>query len=160
MYTSSTQKRSSFTGILYLCHQSQSNWKMTSKVIYKGALRTEATHIRSGNTIITDAPTDNKGKGEAFSPTDLVATALASCMLTIMGIKANEMNINIEGASAEVKKIMAAGPRRIAQVIIVINIPISADEKTKNILEKAALTCPVDKSLSDSMIRDVKFIWG
>ena len=133
---------------------------MTSKVIYKGALRTEATHIRSGNTIITDAPTDNKGKGEAFSPTDLVATALASRMLTIMGIKANEMNINIEGASAEVKKIMAAGPRRIAQVIIVINIPISADEKTKNILEKAALTCPVDKSLSDSMIRDVKFIWG
>ena len=115
--------KSSFTGILYLCHQSQSNWKMTSKVIYKGALRTEATHIRSGNTIITDAPTDNKGKGEAFSPTDLVATALASCMLTIMGIKANESNINIEGASAEVKKIMATGPRRIAQVIFVINIP-------------------------------------
>ena len=160
MYTSSTQQRSSFIGILYLCHQSQSNWKMTSKVIYKGALRTEATHIRSGNTIITDAPTDNKGKGEAFSPTDLVATALASCMLTIMGIKANEMNINIEGASAEVKKIMAAGPRRIAQVNIVINIPLSADEKTKKILKKAALTCPVDKSLSDSMIRDVKFIWG
>ena len=133
---------------------------MTSKVIYKGALRTEATHIRSGNTIITDAPTDNKGKGEAFSPTDLVVTALASCMLTIMGIKADEMNINIKGTSAEVKKIMTAGPRRIAQVIIVINIPISADEKTKNILEKAALTCPVDKSLSDSMIRDVKFIWG
>lgn len=159
MYTSSTQQRSSFIGILYLCHQSQSNWKMTSKVIYKGALRTEATHIRSGNTIITDAPTDNKGKGEAFSPTDLVATALASCMLTIMGIKADEMNINIEGTSAEAKKIMAAGPRRIAQVIIVINIPISADEKTKNILEKSALTCPVDKSLSDSMIRDIKFIW-
>ena len=132
---------------------------MTSKVIYKGALRTEATHIRSGNTIITDAPTDNKGKGEAFSPTDLVATSLASCMLTIMGIKADEMNINIEGASAEVKKIMTAGPRRIAQVIIVINIPISADEKTKNILEKSALTCPVDKSLSNSMIRDIKFIW-
>ena len=132
---------------------------MTSKVIFKGALRTEATHIRSGNTIITDAPTDNKGKGEAFSPTDLVATSLASCMLTIMGIKADEMNINIEGASAEVKKIMTAGPRRIAQVNIVINIPISADEKTKNILEKSALTCPVDKSLSDSMIRDIKFIW-
>ena len=132
---------------------------MTSKVIYRGALRTEATHIRSGNTIITDAPTDNKGKGEAFSPTDLVVTALASCMLTIMGIKADEMNINIEGASAEVKKIMIADPRRIAQVIIVINIPISADEKTKNILEKSALTCPVDKSLSNSMIRDIKFIW-
>ena len=133
---------------------------MTSKVIYKGYLRTEATHIRSGSTIITDAPSDNKGKGETFSPTDLVATALASCMLTIMGIKANEIDINIEGASAKVKKIMAAGPRRIAQVIIDINIPIQADDKTKNILEKVALTCPVEKSLTDSMIRDVKFIWG
>lgn len=133
---------------------------MTSKVIYKGYLRTEATHIRSGRTIITDAPSDNKGKGEAFSPTDLVATALASCMLTIMGIKANEIDINIEGACAKVKKIMAAGPRRIAQVIIDVNIPIQADDKTKNILEKVALTCPVEKSLTDSMIRDVKFIWG
>lgn len=133
---------------------------MTSKVIYKGYLRTEATHIRSGSTIITDAPSDNKGKGEAFSPTDLVATALASCMLTIMGIKADEIDINIEGASAKVKKIMAAGPRRIAKVIIDINIPIQADDKTKNILEKVALTCPVEKSLTDSMIRDVKFIWG
>jgi len=133
---------------------------MTSKVIYKGDLRTEAKHIRSGNTIITDAPTDNSGKGEAFSPTDLVVTALASCMLTIMGIKANEIKINIEGASAVVKKIMAASPRRIAKVIIVINISTPADEKTKNILEKAALTCPVEKSLSDSMIREVKFIWS
>ena len=132
---------------------------MTSKVIYKGDLRTEATHIRSGKTIITDAPTDNKGKGETFSPTDLVATALASCMLTIMGIKADEMNINIEGTTAEEEKIMGTSPRTIAQVNIIINIPISADEKTKKILEKAALTCPVDKSLSDSMIRDVKFIW-
>ena len=133
---------------------------MTSKVIYNGYLRTEATHIQSGSTIITDAPSDNKGKGEAFSPTDLVATALASCMLTIMGIKADEIDINIEGASAKVKKIMAAGPRRIAKVIIDINIPIQADDKTKNILEKVALTCPVEKSLTDSMIRDVKFIWG
>lgn len=132
---------------------------MTSKVIYKGSLRTEATHLRSGNTIITDAPTDNKGKGEAFSPTDLVATALASCMLTIMGIKADEMNINIDGTTAEIEKIMGSGPRRIAQLIIVINIPILTDQKTKNILEKAVLACPVDKSLSDSMIRDVKFIW-
>ena len=133
---------------------------MTSKVIYKGSLRTEATHLRSGNTIITDAPTDNKGKGEAFSPTDLVATALASCMLTIMGIKADEMNINIDGSTAEIEKIMDSGPRRISQIIIVINIPNSVEEKTKNILKKSALTCPVDRSLSDSMIRDVKFVWG
>ena len=133
---------------------------MTSKVTYKGALRTEATHIRSGNTIITDAPVDNKGKGEAFSPTDLVATALASCMITIMGIKADEMNINIEGTIAEVEKIMGTEPRRIAQVNILINVPIAADDKTKKILEKSAMTCPVDKSLSESMIKDVKFVWS
>lgn len=133
---------------------------MTSKVIYKGALRTEATHIRSGNTIITDAPTDNKGKGETFSPTDLVATALASCMLTIMGIKANEMAVNINDASAEVEKIMGTEPRRIAQVNILITVPISTTDKTKKILEQAALTCPVDKSVSESMVRDVKFSWG
>jgi len=133
---------------------------MTSKVIYQGGLRTQATHIRSGNTIITDAPIDNKGKGEAFSPTDLVATALASCMITIMGIKADEMNINIEGTIAEVEKVMGTEPRRIAQVNILIKVPISADDKTKKILEKSALTCPVDKSLSESMIKDVKFVWA
>ena len=88
---------------------------MTSKVIYQGGLRTQATHLRSGNTIITDAPVDNKGKGEAFSPTDLVATALASCMLTIMGIKADDMNVNIEGTTAEVEKIMGAEPRKIGR---------------------------------------------
>ena len=133
---------------------------MTSKVIYQGGLRTQATHIRSGNTIITDAPVDNKGKGEAFSPTDLVATAIASCMLTIMGIKADEMKIKIEGTTAEVEKIMGSEPRRITQVNILIKIPISADDKTKKILEKSAMTCPVDKSLSEQMIRDVKFIWS
>ena len=133
---------------------------MTSKVIYKGALRTEATHIRSGNTIITDAPTDNKGKGETFSPTDLVATALASCMLTIMGIKADEMNINIKGTTAEVEKIMGTKPRQIAQVNILITVPISTTDKIKKILEKVSLTCPVDKSVSEAMIRDVKFRWG
>ena len=132
---------------------------MTSKVIYKGDLRTEAIHIRSGNTIITDAPIDNKGKGETFSPTDLVATALASCMLTIMGIKADEMNINIEGTTAEIEKIMGTSPRTIAKINVVVNIPISTNEKNKNILEKSALTCPIERSLSDSIIRDVKFIW-
>ena len=133
---------------------------MTSKVTYQGGLRTEAKHLLSGNTIITDAPVDNKGKGEAFSPTDLVATALASCMLTIMGIKADDMSLNIEGTTAEVEKIMGAEPRRIAQVNIHINVPITADEKTKKILKKAALICPVDKSVSETMIRDVKFTWA
>ncbi len=133
---------------------------MTSTVTYKGGLRTEAKHIRSGNTIITDAPIDNKGKGEAFSPTDLVATAIASCMLTIMGIKADEMNLAIEGTKADVEKIMGTEPRRISQVNICINIPIDTDEKTKKILERAALTCPVDKSVSEGMIREIKFIWA
>jgi putative redox protein len=133
---------------------------MTATVTYKGGLRTEAKHIRSGNTIITDAPIDNKGKGEAFSPTDLVATAIASCMLTIMGIKADEMNLAIEGTKADVEKIMGTDPRRISQVNICINIPIDTDEKTKKILERAALTCPVDKSVSEGMIREIKFIWA
>ena len=133
---------------------------MTSTVTYKGGLRTKAKHIRSGNTIITDAPIDNKGKGEAFSPTDLVATAIASCMLTIMGIKADEMNLAIEGTKADVEKIMGTEPRRISQVNICINIPIDTDEKTKKILERAALTCPVDKSVSEGMIREIKFIWA
>ena len=109
---------------------------MTSTVTYKGGLRTEAKHIRSGNTIITDAPIDNKGKGEAFSPTDLVATAIASCMLTIMGIKADEMNLAIEGTKADVEKIMGTEPRRISQVNICINIPIDTDEKPKKSLKE------------------------
>ncbi len=133
---------------------------MTSTVTYRGGLRTEATHLRSGNTIITDAPIDNKGKGEAFSPTDLVATAIASCMLTIMGIKADEMEVNIEGTTADVEKIMGTEPRRITQVNIHINVPMTADDKTKKILERAALTCPVDQSVSERMIRDVKFTWA
>jgi len=133
---------------------------MTSKIVYKGELRTEATHIQSGNVIITDAPTDNKGKGEAFSPTDLVATALASCMITIMGIKADEMNVSIEGTTAETEKIMGSEPRRISQINIRITVPISADDKTKKILEKSALTCPVEKSLSSDLITKVQFFWN
>lgn len=133
---------------------------MTSKIIYQNGLRTQATHIQSGNSIITDAPTDNKGKGEAFSPTDLVATALASCMLTIMGIKADEMNISIEGTTAETEKIMGSEPRRISQINIHISVPISIDNKSKKILEKTALTCPVAKSLSADLISNISFSWS
>lgn len=132
---------------------------MTSKVVYKGALRTEAIHIRSGNKIITDAPIDNKGKGEAFSPTDLVATALASCMLTIIGIKAENMEINIEGATAELEKTMDTDPRRIKQLDILIKIPIKVNEKAKKILEKAAITCPVFNSLSNDIEIKSSFNW-
>ena len=132
---------------------------MTSKVVYKGALRTEAIHIRSGNKIITDAPIDNKGKGEAFSPTDLVATALTSCMLTIIGIKAENMEINIEGATAELEKTMDIDPRRIKQLDILIKIPIKVNEKAKKILEKAAITCPVVNSLSNDIEIKSSFNW-
>ncbi len=130
---------------------------MTSKVEYQGGLRTAAVHIKSNNTLITDAPTDNQGKGEAFSPTDLVATALASCMLTIMGIKANAMEIDLEGTKAEVIKIMATDPRRIDEVKIAIQLNQQFDEKTRKILEKAALTCPVAKSLHPDLKQTITF---
>jgi uncharacterized OsmC-like protein len=132
---------------------------MTSKVIYKSGLRTEATHLKSGSVIITDAPIDNQGKGEAFSPTDLIATSLASCMLTIMGIKAKEMNLKIEGTLAEIEKIMTSQPRRIAEINILIKVPILVDKKTREIIERVAMTCPVNMSLSRDMKREIKFQW-
>lgn len=133
---------------------------MTSEVVYKGGLRTDCTHVKSQNKIITDAPTDNHGKGEAFSPTDLVATALSSCMLTVMGIKAEQLGINIDGITTTVNKIMAADPRRISKVEIVINFPEKKyTEKAKSILEHTALNCPVAKSLSPDLVQEVKFVW-
>lgn len=133
---------------------------ITSKVTYKGDLRTVSVHLRSGNEIITDAPIDNNGKGEAFSPTDTVATALASCMLTIMGVKANANEINIEGASAEVTKTMGVNPRRITKIEIVFHLPFKFDKLTKIILEKAAMTCPVYYSLHHDIEKDIKFEWA
>ena len=111
---------------------------MISKVVYKGDLRTEATHLRSGQIIITDAPVDNQGKGEAFSPTDLVATALASCMLTIMGIVAKRDGIKMEGTTAEVEKIMASDPRRIREIRLKINFGFPIADKDQAKLERAA----------------------
>lgn len=131
----------------------------TSKVTYKGQLRTASIHLKSGNEIITDAPVDNNGKGEAFSPTDTVVTALASCMLTIMGIKANGMKVNIEGANAEVTKTMGVEPRRITKIDIVFDLPFSFDDKTKTILEKAAMTCPVMYSVHPDIEKNVVFNW-
>ena len=132
---------------------------MISKVTYKGSLRTEAIHVQSGNTIITDAPIDNHGKGEAFSPTDLVATALASCMLTIMGIVANRNNLKINGTTAEIEKIMGANPRRINEIKISIRFNENFDKKTKRKLENAALTCPVSNSLNENLNESIKFIY-
>lgn len=132
---------------------------MTSKVTYTGDLRTKSVHLQSGSEIITDAPTDNNGKGEAFSPTDMVANSLATCMLTIMGIKANSMDINFEGSTALVTKIMKSEPRMISKIIVEFDMKLNADEKTKTILERAALTCPVYLSLHPDIQKEISFRW-
>ena len=129
----------------------------TSKIIYKNNLRTEAQHIASGQKIITDAPLDNNGKGEEFSPTDLVATALASCMITIMAIAAEKNGINISETSASVKKIMDSNPRTISDVVIEINMSKDLPLKDRKRLEKAALACPVHKSLHPDMNKEITF---
>lgn len=131
---------------------------MTVKTIYKGGLRTEATHLQSGTTILTDAPTDNHGRGEAFSPTDLLVTALGSCMMTIMGIAAQTHNIEIEGTEIHTTKIMSAEPRRVGEVVVEFFLPKKDyTDKERKILEAAALSCPVAKSLSEHLVQTVKF---
>jgi len=130
-----------------------------SKVTYLGSLRTEAVHLQSGNTIITDAPLDNEGKGEAFSPTDLVATALASCILTIMGIVANRSSIKLEGTTAEVVKTMAPNPRRINGIKIRILFNRTFDRQIQSKLENAALSCPVSGSLNKELNETIEFIY-
>jgi len=134
---------------------------MTSKAIYLGALRVESTHLKSGEVIISDAPTDNNGKGEAFSPTDMVATALASCMLTIMGIVANKKGIDIKGTSAAITKTMASDPRRISKVEVEITMPkLEITDAFKEVLVRAAKNCPVAKSLHTDIEQAVSFIWS
>ena len=132
----------------------------TSVVYYSGDLRTESEHLQSGNKIITDAPIDNEGKGEGFSPTDLVATSLANCMLTIMGIVARRHKVNIDGTRADVEKIMGTEPRRITEIQIEFYFPGNYDSKTKTILEKSALNCPVAKSLAESLHQSIGFKYG
>ena len=129
----------------------------TSKIIYKNNLRTEAQHIASGQKIITDAPLDNNGKGEAFSPTDLVATALASCMITIMAIAAEKNGINISETSASVKKVMGINPRTISDIVIEITMSKDLALKDRKRLEKTALACPVHKSLHPDMNKEITF---
>lgn len=134
---------------------------MTSQIIYEGELRTKATHLQSKTVIETDAPNDNQGKGERFSPSDLVATALGSCMLTIMGIKARDMNIDLKGTTIDITKIMVAQPRRIGEVKIKFHFPptLRTDEKQRTILEGAAMTCPVIESLHADVKKSVEFCW-
>jgi len=134
---------------------------ITSKVIYTGGLRTEAVHVKSGMKIITDAPTDNHGKGEAFSPTDLMATSLANCMLTVMGIACQGRDINMDGATAEVTKIMAANPRRVAEIQITITMPAKGyTDEQKKLLEHAGRTCPVAQSLHPNLIQNITFVFN
>lgn len=130
----------------------------TIETVYLGELRTEATHVRSDNKLITDAPLDNNGKGEAFSPSDLLATALGSCMLTIMGMAAREQEINMDGTTCSITKIMAAEPRRVGETQITFNFPkANYSDKVKTVLQRAALTCPVAKSLHPDLLQNVAF---
>lgn len=134
---------------------------MTSTVVYEGNLRTVCTHLKSGTVIETDAPLDNQGLAERFSPTDLVATALGSCMLTIMGIKARDMKVDIKGIKIEVEKIMDADPRRISGINLTFHFPGSLEltDKEKTILERAAHTCPVIYSIHPDIKVNTVFNW-
>ena len=131
-----------------------------ANIVYQNNLRTESEHIASGKKIITDAPVDNNGKGEAFSPTDLVATALGSCMITIMAISANKYDIDVTGTNASVKKIMGSDPRRISEISIDINMNKNIEEKDRKRLERAALACPVHKSLHPDLEKKIRFIYS
>jgi putative redox protein len=134
---------------------------MTSTVVYNGDLRTTCTHLKSDSSFETDAPTDNHGKGERFSPTDLMTTSLATCMLTVMGIKAKTMRFDLNDVKVEVLKIMKPDPRRVSGIELTFHIPDSLkdiDEKTKAILRNTAETCPVMKSIHPDI--EVKVDWG
>lgn len=132
---------------------------MLSKVTYLGELRTQSVHLASGSEIISDAPVDNNGKGEAFSPTDLLANSLATCMFTIMGIKAAGMAISLEGSTAEVIKEMQSEPRKISKIKIVFQMNALLDDKQQTILERVALNCPVYLSLHPDIEKDITFNW-
>jgi len=132
---------------------------MTSKITYLGDLRTSSIHLQSGSEIISDAPTDNHGRGEAFSPTDTVANALGSCMVSIMAIKSKDLNVDLIGSTVEITKIMNPEPRKIAKIIVVLNMSVSPDQKSRTILERAAMTCPVFLSLHPDIEKVVSFNW-
>lgn len=132
----------------------------TVKTVYLGDLRTENEHLQSGNKIITDAPTDNQGKGEAFSPTDLLATALGNCIMTIMGIKAREKGIDIRGTEIEITKIMASSPRRVAEVVVEFTFPKrNYTDEDKQLIESVAGKSPVPLSLHPDLKQTIKFNW-
>lgn len=130
----------------------------TSKITYTGDLRTNSVHLKSGVEIITDAPVDNQGKGEAFSPTDLLATSLGNCMLTIVGIAARTHGFSIDGTTAEITKIMGENPRRVTEILINLQFPANNySEKEKEIIERSARTCPVAFSLHPDIKQEITF---
>ncbi|MEO6949123.1 MAG: OsmC family protein [Ginsengibacter sp.] len=133
---------------------------MTAEIIYSGNLRCEAKHIQSNSQIETDAPTDNMGKGERFSPTDLLCVSLATCMLTTMGIKANAMGVDITNSKANVTKHMAADPRRVAKVEIAVSLPGTGSDKEKEILQRTGDNCPVAKSIHPDIELVISYKWG
>lgn len=133
----------------------------TIKTTYLGDLRTEITHVQSGNKIITDAPIDNKGKGEYISPTDMLSASLGSCMLTIMGISAKAYGFDIDGTKMEITKIMGTEPRRVAEIDIDVIMPqISYTDQQKRLIESAAKSCPVEHSLHPDIKRVFRFIYS
>jgi putative redox protein len=134
---------------------------MTASIVYKGHLRCECTHIQSGTVIETDAPTDNRGKGERFSPTDTLCVALATCVVTTMALKANDMEIDLSGTSMAVTKHMLSDPRRIGKIEIILTLPdtLQLDEKDRTILQRVGDNCPVMKSLHPDLITNVEYNW-
>jgi uncharacterized OsmC-like protein len=137
------------------------NYIMTASIIYKGELRCECTHLQSGTVIETDAPTDNRGKGERFSPTDTVCVALATCMITTMGIRSADMGIDLTNTSLEVTKQMLADPRRIGKIEVTLLFPVlNIEEKDRLVLQKIGDNCPVMKSLHPDLEVVVTYKWG
>ena len=134
---------------------------MMATVVYKGDLRCECTHLQSGTIIETDAPTDNKGKGQRFSPTDTVCVALATCVITTMGIKAGDMNIDLAGTTIDVTKHMVADPRRIGKIEVILHFPntLQLDEKDRTILQRVGDNCPVAKSLHPDLAINIEYHW-
>lgn len=135
---------------------------MTASILYKGQLRCECTHVQSGTVIETDAPTDNRGKGERFSPTDTVCVALATCIITTMGIKAQDMGIELAQTKISVTKHMLSDPRRIGRIDVTLNFPpeLKIDEKDRTILERVGDNCPVIKSLHPDIQANIQYRWS
>ncbi|CAM3480849.1 Stress-induced protein OsmC [Flavobacterium longum] len=132
---------------------------MTSKVTYVGGLRTESVHLQSGSTVLSDAPTDNHGKGAAFSPTDMIANSLATCMLTTMAIKADTMGIDLSGSTAEVTKVMQSDPRKIAKIIVTLSMTGTHEDRDRTVLERVGHHCPVALSLHPDLVQEITCQW-